>query len=196
MLARQDLSEVAAAEDCSGGRVARRERVVFCKGYDCDAFEEPQDAFMYFSERFFYGALAGLVALVMSEAGGEDDGAVDNADDFKNADEVGVPSKLVAAVGALDAQEEAGFAQLLKDFGENRQGDVIGVADFFGAGGTLTGEGEMAEGDQAVVGFFGELEHGGLRTESVLIRVYSCFSCVVKEKWFFLVLDSRWALCC
>ena len=73
---------------------------------------------------------------------------------------------------------------------------MVGVAYFFGAGGTLTGEGEMAQSDQAVVGFFGELEHGGLRTESVLIRVYSCFLHVVKGKWFFLVLDPGRILCC
>ncbi len=73
---------------------------------------------------------------------------------------------------------------------------MVGIADLFGAGCALTGECKMPEGDQAVVGFFGELEHGGLRTESVLIRVYSCFRHVVKGKWFFLVLDSRQTLCC
>jgi hypothetical protein len=101
---------VAAAENCSGGWVALRERVVLGEGCYCDAFEEPQDAFMYFSKRFFHGALPGLVALVVSEAGGEDNGAVDNADDFENADEVGIPGEFVPAVGTLHAQEKASFA--------------------------------------------------------------------------------------
>ncbi len=101
---------MAAAEDCSGRWVALGERVVFCEGCYCDAFEKPQDAFVNFSERFFYGALAGLVALIVGEAGGEDHGPVDDADDFKNANEVGIPGEFVAAVGTLDAQEEAGFA--------------------------------------------------------------------------------------
>ncbi len=187
---------MAAAEDCSGRWVALGERVVFCKRCYCDALEEAQDAFVYFSERFFYSALAGLVALVVGEAGGEDDGPVNDADDFENANEVRITGEFVSAVGALDAQEEASLAQLLEDLRKDRKRNVIGIADFFGAGGALTSEGKMAEGDQAVVGFFGELEHGGLRTEIVLIRVYSCFRHVVKGNWFFLVLDSLLALCC
>ena len=101
---------MAAAENCSGGWVALRERVVLGEGCYCDAFQEPQDAFVYFSERFFYGALAGLVALVVSKAGRENHRPVNNANDFENADEVRVPGELVAAVGALNAQEKAGFA--------------------------------------------------------------------------------------
>jgi len=194
-LAWQDLCQLTAAEYCGGRRVALGERVVFGEGCYCDAFEEAQDAFVYFSKRFFYGALAELVALIVREAGSEDDRAIDDADDFENADEIGVAGELVTAVCALDAKQKAGLAQLLENLGENRKRDMVGVADFLGAGSALTGESKMAEGDQAVVGFFGELEHFRLRTESVLIRVYSACEQGVKGKWFFLVLDSGVWLC-
>ena len=71
---------------------------------------------MYFSERFFYGATSGLVALIVGKAGRENDRAVDGSDHFENRDLVRVAGKLVAAIGSLNAYQKAALAELLEDF--------------------------------------------------------------------------------
>jgi len=114
---------------------------------------------MNFSKGFFYGALTRLIALVVSETGSQNYGAVDYADHFEDTDAIRISGKFIAAIGALDAQKKTSFTKLLQDLRKNRQRDMVGFADFFGASRTITSQSEMAESDQAVVGFFGELEH-------------------------------------
>ena len=114
---------------------------------------------MHFSERLLDGAASRLVAFVVGKTSGEDDRAVNGADDLENAEKMGIAGEFISAIGALDAGEKTSFRKLLQNLGEDRQGDMVGIADFLGAGGPLTGQSKMAEGNQAVVGFFGELKH-------------------------------------
>ena len=86
---------------CARRRIASaiRHWIIFGQRFNRNAVEQLQDALMYFSQRFFYGATARLVAAVVGKAGGQDNGAIDGADDLENADVLGIASDLVAAIG-------------------------------------------------------------------------------------------------
>ena len=109
---------------------------------------------MHFAQGLFYGATANLVAAIVCEAGGEDHGAVDSANDIEDANALGVAGKLITPVGALNTLEETGLAQLLQNLREDRQGDTVGLGNFFGAG--------RARYKRAAHGFpdYGELPKG------------------------------------
>ena len=103
----------------------------------------------------------GAAFAVFGEAVGKDDGAINGADDVQRRDFVGVAAEAVAPIGALLRAEESGFVELLEDFGEEGEGDMVALGDLFGGGDAVGGVyGEVLEGDESVVGFFGEFEHG------------------------------------
>ena len=140
---------------------------------DADAGEKTGDAVVYFAQRFFDGAMAGEVAgSVNGDAAGDEERAVDGADNFEGGDAGRGTGESVAAVGAGVGDEQAGAGEGLEDLGEELRRNVVGLGDVLrGAGacevevGTgLLGEvsllGEIFEGHEAVVRFFGEPEHG------------------------------------
>ena len=107
-----------------------------------------------------HGAAIRLVAgAVIGKAVGEDDGAINGANDFERGDALRGTGQPIATVGAGKRLDDAGFGQLLHDLGEQGDREMIGVGDFAGAGGGVGSGGQVAKGDQPVVGFFGQFEH-------------------------------------
>jgi len=80
-------------------------------------------------------AALGLIALFMlGETGGQNDRAIDQADDFEDGDVRRPARQTVAAMGPCSGFQEALLGQFLQDFGEQRQRDTVAVGDFLGAG--------------------------------------------------------------
>ena len=105
----------------------------------------------------------GAAFAMFGEAMGENDGSVDGADGVECRDLARVPGEAVAAVGALFGAEESGFIEFLQNFGQEREWDVVGCGNFLRTGDAMGGvDGEVLEGDESVVGFFGKFEHGKL----------------------------------
>jgi len=149
---------------------------------DADAGEKRGNAVVNFAQRFFDGAMAREVASsVNRNATGDEERAVDGADDFEGGDGGRGAREGVAAVGAGVGDEDAGAGEGLKNLGEELRRDVVGLGDIFcgagagevelGAGflGEVSLLGEIFEGHEAVVRFFGEPEHG-IEAESAAQR--------------------------
>ncbi len=125
---------------------------------DGEPAKEIENRFVDSAEGFANRAVIGLVAdAVFGKAVGQDDGAVDGADDFEGGNALGIAGEAVASVGAGHGAENFRFGELLQYFSEQRDGEVISVRDVFRAG-RGTGGGEVAQGDETVVRFFGELQ--------------------------------------
>ncbi len=119
-----------------------------------------ENCFMHAAQGLAHGAVFGLIAgSVFGKAVRQDHRAVDRANHFEGADPAGVAREFIAAVGAGDRLQNAGAGQLLQHFGQQRHGQVIGVGDILRAGGRTRNGGEMPQGDQPVIRFFGQLEH-------------------------------------
>src|SRR5665213_1065551 len=134
---------------------------------NADAGEQILDAVVDLPQRFFDGAGAMKVAgTVDRDATGNKERAVDGSDDFKRRDVVRGAGQGVAAVGAGVGNEQAGLGKGLEDFCQELRRDVVRLGDIFcGLGDCVrSGDrrlfGEVLEGHEAVVRFFGEPQHG------------------------------------
>ena len=116
---------------------------------------------MHPAQRFADSAVFRLIAgTVFGEAVGQDYRAVDGPDYFEGADAPCVPSQFVAPIRACDRVQNTRPSELLQDLGEKRDGEMVGVGYVLGAGRCAWDRREVAQGDQAIVRFFGQLEHG------------------------------------
>ena len=107
---------------------------------DVDVAEQVLDAVVDLAQWFFDGAMTGEVAgSVNRDATGDEEWAVDGADDFKGRDLGGRTGQGVAAVGAGVRDEQAGAGEGLQDLGQQRRRNVVGLGDVFGALGDAWG---------------------------------------------------------
>ena len=99
---------------------------------------------------------------MIREAMRQNDRAIDGPDYLKGVNRRRVPSQPVTAVSAMLGLKKTLTSQLLQDLGQEGERNSIGVSDFLGAGTrSMTADREMFQGDQAVVRFLTEPEHGG-----------------------------------
>lgn len=119
------------------------------------------DAVVYFAQRFSHGALVGRIAdSVARDAGRDQDRAVDRRNYIKRADLTGLFRQLVAPARTVLRCDEALARELLKHFRHERRGDAVLLGNFIGAARVRVAmRREVLDGNQAVIGFFGQLEH-------------------------------------
>ena len=99
-----------------------------------DAAEQVLDGVVDLAQWFFDGAMAGEVAgAVNGDATGDEERAVDGADDFEGGNLAGGLGQRVAAVGAGVGDEQAGAGEGLQDLGQQGRRDVVGLGDVLGA---------------------------------------------------------------
>lgn len=118
---------------------------------------------MNFAKGLADGAFIGLGATgsMVGKAVRQDDRSVNRTDGVEGRDFARIATEAVAAVGALFRSKKSRFVQFLEYFRKQRERDVIALGNFLGAGDALAGvDCQMLEGDQSVVGFFGEFKHG------------------------------------
>ena len=131
--------------------------------------EHLQDAFVYLTQRLADGALVGGVAdAVARDARRDQHRAVDCGNYVERADLAGLFCQLVAAAGTVLCCYEALARELLEHFRHERRGDAVLFGNFVGAARVHVAMcREVLDGDQAVVGFFGQLKHQWLALSSV-----------------------------
>src|ERR1700761_5782234 len=103
---------------------------------DADLRKKLGDAVIYFSQRFFDGAVAREVAgAVNGDAAGDEQRAVNGADDLEGGDGGGGAGQCVTTVGAGVGDEDAGTGEGLEDLGQELRRDVVGLGDVLGGAG-------------------------------------------------------------
>lgn len=146
-----------------GRRIQRRQfhRGRFGQIRDGELVQQFEYGFVDAAQRLAHGAVFRLIAgAVLGEAVREDHRAVDGANHFESADAAGVARQLVSAIRARDRPQNTGLRQLLQDLRQQRDRQVVGIGDILGAGGRAGNRREVPQGDEAVIRFFGQLEHG------------------------------------
>ena len=127
-----------------------------------DVVQQAQDSIVNLAQRLANRTSAAVMAFaVFREAGRKNNRAVDGADDFERCHLPRIARQAVSTVGPLLRPEETALGQLLQYLGQKRQRDTVGVGDILGAGclGRVA-HGKVLQRDQAIVRFFGQLQHG------------------------------------
>lgn len=120
---------------------------------------------MYLPQRLSNNAPLRVAALTMfGEAGGQNDRSINLANHFKRVNRLGRPRQPISAIRTLLASQQSGPNQLLQDLGEKRQRNPIALRNLFRASRTVpfalsSPHRQVLDGNQAVVGFLGQLEH-------------------------------------
>src|SRR5712664_1854443 len=95
------------------------------------------------------------------EAGGQNDRTVDGADHFERGNLVGLPRQPIATIGSGQRLQQPDLGELLQNFGQQRQRNPVALGNGLSAGGGIRGvDRHVLQGDQSVVRFLGQLQHG------------------------------------
>lgn len=110
------------------------------------------------AQRFANRTVVRLIARpVLGKTMRQNHRTVDRPNHFKRADQLRIASQTVPAVRPGNRPQNSSFRQLLQDFSQQRDGQMIRIRNVFGAGRGVQ-RSQVPQSDQTVVRFFGELE--------------------------------------
>src|SRR5437016_2021161 len=97
---------------------------------------------------------------MVRDAGSNQHGTINGRNHIKSANLPRVLRQLVASAGTMLCSYERMMRQFLQHLGHERGGDTIFLGNLIGATSMLLAmHSQVLDGNQAVVGFFGKLEH-------------------------------------
>ena len=115
---------------------------------------------MHFAQRLTHGAVIGLIAgTVFGKTMGQDHRTINCPDHFERRNRAGMPHQFIAAIRAGNGLHNTRARQLLEHLSQKRDRQMIGFGHLLSAGGSARHRGQMPQGNQAVIRFFGQLQH-------------------------------------
>ena len=141
---------------------------------DADAAEQSQNPFVHLAKGFAHRAQLALRAFhrlrMLGKALGQDNGSVNGANYIERIDIPCGTGQPVSAMDALFRGQQSNPNQLLQNLRKQGQRNPLAFGDILSRGAVRL-RGQVPQGDQPVIRFFGELKHLRLFQSEIRIAI-------------------------